>query len=141
MPSPDFSHPQLYIPLHFFIPESAQHPFTFVWGSFFQHFPRCTEVGADPHLLSALTLEVQHRLLLPVISEAACQEKVHLSVYTTWFLALPSSALLSSAFVTTYRTAETLGGCGVFFVFGVGCWFFGWFLFVFFLKSYCIIVN
>lgn len=115
IPSPDFSHPQLCIPLHFFYPRvnlATQHPFTFGWSSFFQHFTRCTEVVTDSRLLSPLILQVQQRLLLPVIAEAACQEKVHLPVHTTWFLTLPSSALLRSAFVTINRPAETLRGRG-----------------------------
>ena len=61
LPSPDFSYPQLPILHHFFYPRdnfTTQHAFTFGWSSFFQHFPRCTEVGAHPCLISALILQM-----------------------------------------------------------------------------------
>lgn len=85
---------------------TTQHPFTFSCGGFVQHFPRCTEVGADlcsnpSHTAQALS--------------AFCQRQ-HIKRKCT-FQYIPHGFLLSpllpySAFVTTYRTAEILSGCG-----------------------------
>lgn len=92
-----------------FIPESTLHPFTFGCSSFFQHFPSCIEVGADPPCSdpwSAAQAPSACDIGGSVPREGAPFSAYHMVSCSPLFC----PTLLS--FCHSLRTAESLGGCG-----------------------------